>query len=153
MKQLDVSIKRSMAQLAEVSSTTMGKTKAADALAAEPEDLLLGRCDGILAWYLNFWLITLCETSIITELEFRVSEKRQRLGQIQATTIDEEERDTLIEEHNHYLSLWKKRKRSCLDAIDMISEGMEKPKSFVMVRSITLQLQLFHIWYIFVSLI
>lgn len=73
--------------------------------------------------------------SVFSELQTRVEEKRRRLSAAQATSIDEEARDLLMEEHNHHLSLWRARRRTCLDAVDMIADGMEKSKTHVMVSS------------------
>lgn len=141
LKRLDSAVREGSSRLAELSSAVSSMRRAADALAAEPEDLQMGRYAECFIIVCGPYISINTDNneynhihSALVDLEVRVSEKRQRLKQVQATTIDEEERDELVEEHNHYLSLWRKRKRACLDAVDMIADGMEKSKPHVLVR-------------------
>lgn len=73
--------------------------------------------------------------SILSELRSRVSGKQQRLESVKTTNVDEAARDDLIDEHNYYLSLWKRRKSQCMYAVDLIADGMEKSRVHVAVSA------------------
>lgn len=62
-----------------------------------------------------------------------MSSKRRRFNDIKDAIVDESMRNDAIEEFNYYRSMWKKRKDLCIDAIDNIADGMEKPRKHVIV--------------------
>lgn len=49
--------------------------------------------------------------------------------------IDERDRVASVEEFNYYRNAWKTRKDKCLGALDMIADGMEKPRAAVVVSA------------------
>lgn len=56
--------------------------------------------------------------------------KRSRLTGISTKPIDADAMKKAIKEHNRLRDLWRSRKSSCVDAIDALSEGMNKaPKA------------------------
>ena len=75
--------------------------------------------------------------SILTELQARVSVKQRKVADINAHSSSSSSAPqmtmiTSIRAHNFHRTVWQQRKRMCMDAVEMIADGMEKKTSKVM---------------------
>ncbi len=69
----------------------------------------------------------------LKEAEDRVEGKRLRLLGAEASSFDPLAAAKLLKRHNETRAAWKDRKDKCVDAVEMIADGMEKKAKFVMV--------------------
>jgi hypothetical protein len=69
----------------------------------------------------------------IASLEASISEKKGRLSQLAAKPIDPQTVAKTIKEFNNARTMWKTRKDLCLESIEMLAEGMEKPVKWLLV--------------------
>ena len=75
------------------------------------------------------------EYRVLEEIQKRVDVKQARLNTILHSTdkFDENTSLKVIQAHNKSRDMWRQRKLMCMDAVEMISDSMEKKTKNFMV--------------------
>ena len=76
---------------------------------------------------------------MLADVEGRVDQQRRRKQQLTAQPVDPAAMTAAIQKFNSSRTSWKQRKDMCIEAVEMLADGMEKTVKAVMVSELYLQ--------------